>query len=536
MATEDGITRPSRARKPAQQLQPPTRVTLDRTDSPFTTDELLWEVIKDRTQAVTFENYKRFVDSIDARGQIFRGVEGYAALKTATRAWLQHEAGVWFGNDILHDPVREYANKTFEPDKTTGAPALPDPDPADQSDVEQLHKEYLAGLDSDLKMLPYHQLIIDALGALPLKPAEVVFGDYGISPAQLFRPVLLELIWSYWHEEGMLVQTMNAISRRFQNRRGPSPTGDEPLFRLEIDPLRTVNNLVWGYVQDEWNLLTVQRRAYEYQHEYGFSLLGKAIPGFDPADTRTRFLTAFHDLLLTCATFYEADDDTTVIADAFPVLNALKDVHSILAEGAHNQFGDLVWTARSEMLLQQWILSRPEFREFLGGRAMVPYREPWMDRVDTMKQIQGWGDASVTHFRDLGVFGERLLLSIRYGNWSVINDPVAAENWARFWRAEVKSYVHSYRAVTGVDLTGSAQPVVEVTRDGRYVQPAVHLQRRLQRARKPGAAISAGPHVQGALDSGRGRAARAAQPALPASSSRPGPGSVSTPARPGLGA
>ena len=56
-------------------------------------------------------------------------------------------------------------------------------------------------------MLPYHKLIVDALGALPPKPpAALKFGEYGISPAQLFRPVLLELIWSYWHEEGMLVQ------------------------------------------------------------------------------------------------------------------------------------------------------------------------------------------------------------------------------------------------------------------------------------------------------------------------------------------
>ena len=355
-------------------------------------------------------------------------------------------------------------------------------------------------------MLPYHKLIVDALGALPLKNGAVVFGDYGISPAQLFRPVLLELIWSYWHEEGMLVQSMNAISRRFQNRRGGEGPGD-PLFRLEIDPLRTINNLLWGYVQDEWNLLTVQRRAYEYQHEYGISLLGKAIPGFDPADSRPRFVTAFHDLLLTAATFYEADDDTTVIADAFPVLNAIKDVHSILAEGAHNQFGDLVWTARAEMLMQEWILSRPEFREFLGGRTMVPYREPWMGRVDTMKQIQGWGDASVTHFRDLAVFGERLLLTIRYGNWSVINDAVAAENWARYWRPEVKSYVHSYRSVTGVDLTGQAPERVEAARDGRYVQPAELLRRRLadqRRTLRPGGggALAAGPAAASAPAAG----------------------------------
>jgi hypothetical protein len=504
MTAQDGIARPDpdrgkkRGTNAQQDLAPATRVTLDRTDSPPTTDERLWNVIRDRTDALSFNNYKRFIDTVEVGGQLFRGVEAYSTLKTATRAWLQYEAGVWLLPDPAQDPVASRFLTGDDPgdDKQTARAKTAPADPTDQADVVALRDEYLAELDGDLKVLPYHKLIVDSLGALPLKPAEVVFGAYGISPAQLFRPVMLELIWSYWHEEGMLVQAMNAISRRFQNRRTAS-SGTDPLFRLEIDPLRTVNNLVWGYVQDEWNLLTVQRRAYEYQHEYGISLLGKAIPGFDPADSRPRFLTAFHDLLLACATFYEADDDTTVVADAFGVLNALKDVHQILAEGAHNQFGDLVWTARSEMLIQQWILSRPEFREFLGGRTMVAYREPWMDRVDSMRQMLGWGDTTVTHFRDLGVFGERLLLSIRYGNWSVVNDSRAAENWARYWRPEVKSYMHSYRAVTGVELSGQAHETIDVSRDGRYIQPAVLLQRRLEQGRRA-PALPRGAETDGA--------------------------------------
>ena len=58
-----------------------------------------------------------------------------------------------------------------------------------------------------------------------------------------------------------------------------------------------------------------------------------------------------------------------MIADPFPVLNALQEMHLLLAEGAHNQFGDLPWTARHEMLMQQWLLARPEFREFLPQRV-----------------------------------------------------------------------------------------------------------------------------------------------------------------------
>ena len=42
----------------------------------------------------------------------------------------------------------------------------------------------------------------------------------------------------------MLVQTMNAICLRFQNRRGPSER--DPLANLEIDPLRPLNNIYLG--------------------------------------------------------------------------------------------------------------------------------------------------------------------------------------------------------------------------------------------------------------------------------------------------
>ena len=111
-----------------------------------------------------------------------------------------------------------------------------------------------------------------------------------------------------------------------------------------------------------------------------------------------------------------------MIADGFPVLNALKEVHLILSQGAHNQFGDLPSTARIEMLMQQWLLARPEFREFLPTRIMVAYPEPWMDRVDAMKKLQGWTDTSVLHFRNLGMFGEQILLSIRYGDWNDVDD------------------------------------------------------------------------------------------------------------------
>jgi len=286
---------------------------------------------------------------------------------------------------------------------------------------------------------------------------------------------LIELIWSYWHEEAMLVQSMNAISRRFQNVRSLSDR--DPLAHVTIDPLRPLNNLLWGYVQDELNRLTVNRRGAEYDHEYGITLRGKAVQAMRPADSRSKFLEGFHNLLHLCTVFYKEDNDTTVIADGFPLLNALKEVHLLLAQGAHNQFGDLPWTARVEMLVQQWLLARQEMRDFLQSRPMVPYTEAWMPQVDTMKTLQGWSDVTVTHFHDLATFGEQILLSIRYGDWIDLNDENHAKNWARYWRPEIQGYIHAYRTATGIDLTNPD------TVD--YTMPAVHLQKRLamQRAR-----------------------------------------------------
>jgi hypothetical protein len=280
----------------------------------------------------------------------------------------------------------------------------------------------------------------------------------------------MELIWSYWHEESMMVQGMATIARRFQNIRGDGAT--DPLANIEIGPLRPLNNLIWGYVQDEQHRLTVRRRAHEYLHQYGCTLEGTAAKNLRPADTRSKFIEAFHTLLNLCVKFFRQYDDTTVVADGFPIMNALKEVHMILSEGAHNQFGDLPSTARIEMLMQQYILARPEFREFLPTRQMVAYPEAWMDRVAVLNQMHGWTQTNVLHFRDLGVFGEQIILSVRYGAWSDVINRDQAANWAIFWRPQIQNYIHAYRAATGVDLTRDDGAI-----DSK--QPSYHLVRRL---------------------------------------------------------
>ncbi|MDD5319938.1 MAG: hypothetical protein PHD43_04860 [Methylococcales bacterium] len=345
-------------------------VSLTRTETAFTEDKAFWTAIRNSTEALSFNNYLRFMDWIfcgktptdlsafessrfdtkkatwqdpllKTRFLPFTDTDAYRVVKAATEAFVMVNCGIL---------------KTPQPFTQTGDRDL-DEAYLDRRDLplptnkgllsDAFNSDYLVTADGNGKTLPYLAVIRRKLPDIPIKikPFEDAAGGisadecFGILQDKLDNPCLLELIWSYWHEEGMLVQTMNSISRRFQNVR--SPNRQDPLANMEIDPLRPLNNIFWGYIQDEQHRLTVGRRHYEYDHHYGLRLEGKAVQNSRPVDTRSKFLEAFHHLLRLCTVFYKQDDDTTVKADAFPVLNALKEVHLILSQGAHNQFGDL---------------------------------------------------------------------------------------------------------------------------------------------------------------------------------------------------
>ena len=437
-------------------------VALSRTETEVTEDLPLWVAIRNGTEALSFNNYLRYIDLLfcaDKRNgahggfhderKLFNTLKGkrflpftdsdaYRVLKAATEAFVMVNCAVLNSHDAFHPSADNgYLNRR-------DLPAI--------QHLRAAFDDYLEPT-GDGRVLPYLALVRRKLPDIPITDFDDDNANLcvGFVQDKLVSPCLVELIWSYWHEEAMLVQTMNAVTRRFQNVR--SMVTPDPLANLEIDPLRPLNNLIWGYTLDEQHRLTVNRRNYEYVHHYGMRLQGRAVQAFRPADTRSQFLEAFHHLLRLCTVFYKQDDDTTVKADAFPVLNALKEVHLVMSQGAHNQFGDMPSTARIEMLMQQWLLGRPEFREFLPTRIMVAYPEPWMDRVDAMKKLQGWTDTSVVHFRNLAIFGEQLLLTIRYGAWSEVYEPTQAFNWARFWRPQIQGYVHAYRAATGIDMS-----------------------------------------------------------------------------------
>lgn len=520
-------TPPATAAAPAAVLAAASRpafdasVTMNRIASQPTDDQALWTAIRNRTNAIAFPRYADFIQRVlvpvtgkgppdqgppagDSGGgsagdmgspdieerlqdlsrrPSIQGADAYQLLRMATQAFLLFECGV-----VVRPPR--------DPDDGLFGPAG-DPIPEEATrgtgftSFAQAQSALEAYLRRDIGLgtaerLPYLKRIVGALLPAGSRTEALPFSTT-LLQHRFSNPSMLELIWSYWHEQGMLVQTMNTIALRFQNRRNGSR---DPLANLVLDPLRPLNNMIWGYLQDEPNRLTVMRRAYEYDHEYGLSLQGKAVADLASAESRSKFIEAFHNLLHRAAIFYQEDADTTLVSDGFPLLNALKEVHMILAEGAHNQFGDLPWTARAEMLLMQWLLARPEMREFLRGRAMVPYRESWMGQVDTMKRLQGWTDVGINHFRDLGTFGEQVLLSVRYGDWIDVNDQEHARNWARYWKPEVQSYLHSYLAVTGVDL---AADMADTRRAAdRYVQPSLLMRQRTPAALAGGSALALG--------------------------------------------
>jgi len=399
-------------------------------------------------------------------GWLGHGINAYELLKTATEIFLLLECGAFIAEYYDNAGSRTGTIPGAESSRIEGNPDL--------AALQGALSSYLGN-----HRLPYITRVVEQTFGSNPQLVTSPFCD-GLLKGRVECPCFLELIWSYWHEEGMLVQSLNALSMRFQNRR--IGDGRDPLAQLELSPLRPLSSIFWGYVQDEQHRLSLVRRTYEYEHEYGVSLRGKAVPAVRAVDRRSKFIEAFHDLLFRCMTFYREQANLQFNPDPFALLNGLKEVHLLLSQGAGNQFGDLPWTARAEMMMQQWILARPEIREFLGRRPMVAYDEDWMANADALKTLMGWTDTSITHFRNLAVMGEKLLLSIRWHAWGSESDSQAARDWVDYFRPEIQGYVHAYRVATGVDL--ALEPKTPQQTAERAQNPSILLERRLGEQRR----------------------------------------------------
>ena len=405
---------------------PSARVALVAPDPPRSLDEILWIFIDEITTRLRFEEFHEFVRPRITGAPNWHGTDAYRRLREAAEEFV----------NIAADPLRAARKRKFKFELTENTVRA------------GIDRSYVSDEGADLA----HPFLRYADPVREPRQITAAGGSADKVDFPLPNVPFVELIWNYWLEEAMLVQSLNYILARFQNRR--LGRGRDRLGRFDLNPLLPLRNLLWGFVEDERRRLTVRRRAAEYEYQYGLRLLGRAVPPpSHVVERRTQFIEAFHGLLNSCHNYFKERDDKTVDADAFPLLGSLREVHLVLARGAHNQFADLPLTARAEMLTMQWILAQPEMREFLGGPTMVPYEEPWMDRVDSMKTLNGWSDASVTHFFELATTGEQIVLSIRHGRWNEsgrTRDDAA--NWVLKWRDAIQRYIHAYRAVTGADL------------------------------------------------------------------------------------
>ena len=407
---------------------PVVKVALEASSSPASVHSDLWGFISKVTENLTFKKFSEYA-------------------KANSNVFLAHPPYGTITYDDLHQLSTDFVTETALGNEFKSSAWSARPETA-----AGVLRSYVTGRANTITTDPF---------------PEKIPGPY---PLQLVP--LVELIYVYWLEEAMLFQSLNRILARFQNRRAPG--GGDPLSRLAVSPLMPLRGLLWGLAEAEKDRLSLRRRAGEYEYQYGLQLIGRAVPPSELlVERRTQFLEAFHSLLNACHHFYKEHNDKTVDADAFPLLSNLRELHLVLAHGANNQFADASLAARIETLDVQWMLAQPEMREFLGGRTMVPYDEDWMDRVDTMKAMQGWSDTSVTHFYELAVHGEQLLLSVRHGQWNTSGaagmKDTDAKNWALLWKPSVQRYIHAYRAVTGVDLSER----VDIT------MPSTLLERRL---------------------------------------------------------
>jgi hypothetical protein len=421
------------------------RVTMERTDSRRTPDEALWSAIHERCEAIGFERYQAHIRRVfelpnigSFHGEISRkldelgarGVGVYRVLRDVTELFVLLGCGPLADLKSSHDDpiVRDFGPQMQR----------------SRVEIEEGLRKYLHNGE-----LPYIERVLNA--ACPWLDLEGSGLD-ALRRRMLRQPLFLEL----WHEmcleHGMLMRTMDAVCARFQNIYNVGE--NDGLASYEISPLWPLGDLLWDWINHESTRLNPRRRIQEYQHQYGPSTLDRNVLGVRAADVRTAFPEAFMNLLNLCEEFYKQDNQTTVIADAFPALVALREVHQILAMGAGNAAPQLTFAARVETLMMQLMLAQPELRAFLRVREMVPYDEAWMGPVDAMKDLQGWQHRSISHYRDLAVYGERIALSIRLADWTA-GDENNAKNWLRVHKNAIRRVIHAYRAISDVELVAS---------------------------------------------------------------------------------
>lgn len=324
-------------------------------------------------------------------------------------------------------------------------------------------------------ILPYYNQIVENL------PSSTVGSPYckTVLLERLRFPAAMELMFDYWLILGGVRGAMNGIVRRFINLHGP--TDVDPLANFETSPLQPLSLLLGGYVQTEYQRLPLSRFDLEAQHQYGFTLGRKVVNRLRPADARFKFRFAFHDLLTAASRYYQESANTTIIPDTYPLFLKMQQVNQLLAESSGNNWLEVTFQSRAEMLSILWLMSRPEMTRFLHGRPMES-QKPWEQVINDYNRLHGVEDTSIIHYHKLAKYGEQICLMLRLQAW---NHPKVTPEYAKatldYWRFAFKGYMNSYQAVTGVDLTADATDARDA--EDRHRQPSALIERRLAAGR-----------------------------------------------------
>ena len=150
----------------------------------------------------------------------FTDTDAYRNIKVATESFVMANCGVF--SHFREGDADYVQNQVGIPDRVT-------PGSLTHGLHEYMHSVSAPGVK---ELLPYLAIVrrklidqnvkVKDIGDIVLGADERNTGQcYGLLRHRLTCPCLLELIWCYWQEEGMLVQTMNALTRRFQNMRSP---------------------------------------------------------------------------------------------------------------------------------------------------------------------------------------------------------------------------------------------------------------------------------------------------------------------------
>lgn len=207
-----------------------------------TLDQGLWIAIRHTAQMTSFEHYREFIDRVLCQGDgprfDFEGQDGEIAglIRTAEKSHSRGGLGLHAYGVNAYNILR-LATETFLLMRCGVAIRghyRPDWDEArlyqrfSAADARGMLQGYLREPGA---ILPYLEQVFNALDATDrqtlIPGRDDVNSPFCIVPLiqRITAPCLIELIWSYWHEQGMLVQTMNAISMRFQNKRSGAVPG-----------------------------------------------------------------------------------------------------------------------------------------------------------------------------------------------------------------------------------------------------------------------------------------------------------------------